>query len=178
MFMSNKKNVLDAARFYYSQKAKVEKEKRVLKLLFKDYVEEINCNVSRYDYLTSLITDAQNELHTRKKKNINSLKSFISEDFCNGEPITIKDIVQCGLENYAWLITFELYGVVLQLDIPVVANINVDNVEYAHYGMFALLEHKGNNCWSTLAEDYEISGISKFIAKTYLEKELQNENKM
>lgn len=170
---------------YDAQVTKVRNEEYIKDLLLEDYVRKIRAHQSRYDFIGNIFVKAQKEVNKKLKKerpNLETIKSFISEDFLdNDKKFKIHKIIACGLEDYAWRVELTGYGKTIFVEIPMVRNINVKNVEYAHHGQFAFGECESEYCYSVLKYSYEIKVIAKFIEEYLkdvkgLKKEESNES--
>ena len=161
---------------YESQKTKVKYERYIEDLLLQDYVRTVRKNLSRYDYI-NIFKDAQNELGERLKKNrknLKTLKSFIVSDFLNNDTaFKITHIISCGWETYSWAIELEGYGKTIRIDIPIMKNINTENIQHARHGKFAFSAKTGDNSWTLIHSSYEISDIAVAI-KEYFTKSIDS----
>ena len=160
------KNIEYVKSLYDAQKEKVKNEKYIENLLLKDYVLAIRQNITRYD-LIDLFRDAQKELKENaksKRKNLETLKNFMLDDFLNNDNnFKLTDIIACGYEDYAWAITFEGYNKTFRIDIPIKKKLTTDNIGYANNGMFSFMIKDGNSSWSVLKSSYKIKDISDYI---------------
>ena len=126
---------------YDIQEHKVEQEKYMKDLLFADYVRKVKSNLSRYDYMDDVFSEAGKQVNKKLKKErlqFEAIQNFIIEDFLNGNKnFKLKNIVTCGYEGYAKMAVFEGYGQSFEIAIPIMKNITTKNIEYAYDGMFA-----------------------------------------
>lgn len=153
---------------YDTQKETVKREQYIEQLLLEDYVAQVKRNLSRYDFMASVINEAIKEVGKKLKKertNLELLTSWISEDFCGNRKVKIFDIVHGGWENYYWCIGFELDGKTFHIEIPQLENITSENLPFANYGKFSLLIPENEVCWNTLIRSYKITDIANFIEK-------------
>lgn len=160
------KNIEYVKALYNTQKEKVKNEKYIENLLLEDYVRAIKKNTSRYD-LINLFRDAQNELKEKaksKRKNLETLKEFMLDDFLNNDNnFKLTEIIACGYEDYAWAITFEGYNKTFRIDIPMMKNLSTTNIEYAGHGTFSFIIKDGYNSWEVLKRSYKIKDIANYI---------------
>lgn len=155
-----------AQNLFFNQRDVVTKEKYIEKLLFEDYVSQVQRNTSRYDFMSSIVDEAVKEVDKKLKKerkHLEMLTSWISEDFCDNRKIKITDMLHGGWENYYWCIGFELEGKTFYISIPQVKNLTVDNFLSAYYGKFSLAIKENEVLWNTLIQSYQIEDIAKFI---------------
>lgn len=163
---------------YNLQAAKTKNEKYIEELLLRDYVRTIKKHTSRYDYIT-LYRDAQKELKEKSKKkcqNLETLKHFIMEDFLNNDDnFKLTNIMEYGLNGYAWNFEFEGYGVKFEITIPMVNKLTTENISYAGEGKFAFALRKEEHVLSVLKTSYKIEDIAEFI-KEYFKLDKMNED--
>jgi hypothetical protein len=164
------KDIEYAKSLYDLQTEKVKQEKYIEQLLLEDYVRKIKQNISRYD-LVDLFRTAQDEMNEKLKKNrknFETLKSWLMDDFLSNDyNFKLTSIVSCGYENYAWSIEFEGYGKTFRIEIPIMKNLTVENIGHAHDGMFAFVVKESEVSCSTLAASYKINDVSDFIREYF-----------
>ena len=155
-------------KFYEEQQLKVIKEQLVEQCLLKELVEKIKMNTSRYDDCYALIGQAQSELldkdKRKKKDNLKRFEGIIREDFFGNIDFKLKEIVQCGMNNYGWQITFEMKDKLYHLQIPNVRWIDTETIKYAYYGKFVLFEQTDCMTWTHIFSSYLISDVAKAIS--------------
>lgn len=160
------RNIEYVKSLYDLQVRKVKDEEYIKSLLLEDYVRAIRKNISKYDYV-DLFRDAQNELKEtskKKRKNLETLRKFILEDFLNNNKnFKITNIMSCGYECYAWDIELEGYRYTIRINIPIMKNLSTANIYYANNGMFSFMVKESNNVWHTLKSSYKIEDIADFI---------------
>lgn len=155
-----------AKNLFFTQRDVVTKEKYIEKLLFEDYVSQVQRNTSRYDFMANIVDEAVKEVDKKLKKerkHLDMLTSWVSEDFCGNRKIKIMDMLHGGWENYYWCIGFVLEGKTFYIHIPQVKNLTADNFAHAHYGKFSLAIKENEVLWNTLIQSYQIEDIAKFM---------------
>lgn len=159
-----------AKNLYEAQVDKVEREEYIRDLLRRDYVAKIRNNRSRYDYIRIFRT-AQKQVGEKLKKNrteLETLKSFILNDFLdNDKKFKLTSITSCGFEDYGWEIDFTGYGKTIKIYIPIMANLDTDNIEDARFGKFVFSVKTSEHSWSVLKKSYKIKDISEFIKECF-----------
>ena len=165
---------------YNAQVHKVKQEEYMKDLLFADYVRKVKAHKSRYDYIGSnTFREAQSQIGKKTKKERDKLeviKSFIMEDFLNdNKNFKLTEIISGGYEGYVWHINFEYFSHTIQITIPMMGNINVQNIKHAHDGMFAFSIKESSCCWSVKKMSYKMEDIAAYI-KEYFELGNPNED--
>lgn len=155
-----------ARELYEAQVKKAEKEEYIKNVLLEDYVNQIREHRSRYDYV-DIIGMAQKEVGKRLKKDrphLETLKRFLMEDFLNNDKnFKLTKIISGGYEGYYWRFEFTAYGKTVYIEIPVMSRLTKDNIEYAHYGMFAFGVYESEHCSRMLKGTYEMKELAGFI---------------
>lgn len=156
---------------YEAQVHKVKQEEYMKDLLFADFVRKVKSHKSRYDLMENIFKEAQSQIGKKKKKEraqLEVIKSFIMEDFLNdNKNFKLTEIVSVGYEGYVWRIEFEYFSHIIQITIPIMDNINVQNIKYAYDGMFAFSVKEGSCRWSVKKKSYKIEDIAEYIKEYF-----------
>lgn len=162
-------HIKKAEEVYRAQKKKVETEKYVEQVLFRNFVDTVKSNISHYDFMYEMISKAGSEISIQKKlkkdrENINTLTSIIIDDFLNKDKsFEITKIVGCGYETYAWSIHMNGYDTNFRIGIPVMKNITFKNIEYAYNGQFAFAVEEKDGLWTLKNKSYTIKEMSDYL---------------
>ena len=157
---------------YEAQVHKVKQEEYMKDLLFADFVRKVKRNKSRYDYISdNTFKEAQSQIGKKTKKErgkLEVLKGFIMEDFLNNNKnFKLTEIISGGYESYVWHINFEYFGNTIQITIPMMDSITVENIKYAYNGMFAFSIKEGSCCWSVKKMSYKIEDVAEYIKEYF-----------
>lgn len=161
---------------YEAQVHKVEQEKYIKDLLFADYVRKVKSRQSRYDYIKDIFNIAQGQIEKKKKKEreqLSIIENFVKEDFLsNCHLFKITNLICGGYEGYCWNVEFEGFGQTFYISIPIMDNINTQNIQYANDGMFAFIIRESSFATSVKKKSYKIEDISEFIKEYFTLDEL------
>lgn len=164
---------------YDAQVNKVKQEEYMRDLLFADYVRKVKCHKSRYDLMENIFKEAQGQIGKKKKKEreqLTALEEFIRDDFFNDNPnFKITRIMSGGYEGYYWSVEFEGYGQTVRIVIPNMNNIGIDNIKYAHDGMFAFMVKDSEISCTVKKTSYKIEDVAEYI-KSYFGLDRVNED--
>lgn len=151
-------------------------------LIHLDYLNSIrNCKTA-WSYRIPMIKAAVDELSIkdkrRKRENLKYLNSAIKQDFFHNMDvkISIEKIIRCGYEAYGWQLKFDLNNKGYSIFIPDLNELDLKNLSYAHYGMFAFAYEKESNYTVVEYQSYSIEDMSNFISD-YFNKTASEENK-
>lgn len=166
---------------YDKQVNKVKQEEYMKDLLFADYVRKVKRHKSRYDYIgDNTFKEAQSQIGKKTKKErgkLEVLKGFIMEDFLNNNKnFKLTEIISGGYESYVWHINFEYFGNTIQITIPMMDSITVENIKYAYDGMFAFSIKEGSCCWSVKKMSYKIEEVAEYIKEYFQLKDLNEDD--
>ena len=164
---------------YDAQVHKVKQEEYIKNLLFSDYVKKVRGNRSRYDYIEGTFKKAVTQIDKKKKKEreeLSIIEEFVRDDFFdNNYNFKITNIVSGGYEAYYWNVIFDGYGQTVCISIPNMNNINVENIKYAHDGMFVFEIKESEYCWRVKKMSYKIEDVAEYI-KEYFELDKADED--
>lgn len=119
--------------------------------------EELKTYKSKYDYIVFII----------KEHIIGDTKcSYKKKNF-------IEDVVVCGLDRYAYNITFIANDIKFILEVPVVKNVSLDNYMYCRYGQYWLGYYSSEYCRDYIKASYELDDIKKAF-KEFIERNNNN----
>ena len=162
-----------AKKMYDAQVKRVNEETYICNVLKVNYVNEVKFVITRYDLINDTFRKAcgqVNEKLQKNKKEFEKIKSYLYEDFLDGNrsnAFKLKEIICCGYEGYAWSVKFEGYGKTFQITIPIKNNINTRNIESAYNGMFAFHVEEKEHIWTLMKKSYRIEDISNFIKEYF-----------
>ena len=162
-----------AKKMYDAQVKRVNEETYICNVLKVNYVNEVKFVITRYDLINDTFRKAcgqVNEKLQKNKKEFEMIKSYLYEDFLDGNrsnAFKLKEIICCGYEGYAWSVKFEGYGKTFQITIPIKNNINTRNIESAYNGMFAFHVEEKEHIWTLMKKSYRIEDISNFIKEYF-----------
>lgn len=166
-----------AKKLYDAQVEKAKQETYIRNLLKVNYVNQIKANMTRYDIVDEIFRKAHGQVNEKLKKNrkeLETIKGFIIDDFLNGSRnFKLKEIICCGYDNYSWAVQFEGYGQTFQIIIPMRKNLSVNNIESAHNGMFAFSIEESSGIWYLKKTSYKIEDVAEYI-KEYFELDKEN----
>ncbi len=164
---------------YEAQVHKVKQEEYMKDLLFADYVRKIRNHRSRYDCIEDVFKKAIGQVGKKKKKEREQLaiiESFVKEDFLEkGHPFKLTNIISGGYESYYWNVEFEGFGQTFYISIPNMNSIDVNNIEYAHDGMFAFIIRESECCTAVKKTSYKIEDIAEYIKSYFGLDEVNND---
>lgn len=149
----------------------LEDEKKIDELLYGDLVFAVKRNVSRYDMMTAIIKSAQDYIYRENKKekkdkaSLDFITNALKEDFFV-EPVKIKDIRFCGIEDYAVEFLVEVRFYTLMIRIPIMQNITEQNFEDSYRGTFSLFVVDGDY-YERVAASYDVKDIRKYCEEHY-----------
>ena len=159
-----------AKGLYDAQLQKLKEVEYIRDLLYADYVQNVKANKSKYDHLEKAFSEAHTQVGKKLKKEraqLEMLKEFIMEDFLgNDKNFKLTNVICCGWEGYAWCIEFEGYKQTLQITIPIMSNITIENFNSTK-GKFSFAIKNSNGSWTTLKTGYKIEEIAECIKEFF-----------
>ena len=168
------KEKLEAIRFaqevYDQQTYKVKYEEYLRELAFKDLVDKVKQNKSKYDAMVPIIKEAQEQFKKPKEErfSLELLNEHMQDDFFSeNRQFTIKKITSCGYEGYAWNIYYEKYYVEFYIAIPIMEKIDTQNFNSANKGRFEFVVKNPNGCWEVKKASYDMGEVAAFIEKYF-----------
>ena len=129
--------------------------------------------------MENIFNEAQGQIGKKKKKEreqLTALEEFMRDDFFNDNPnFKITRIMSGGYEGYYWSVEFEGYGQTVRIVIPNMNNIGIDNIKYAHDGMFAFVVVDSEISCTVKKMSYKIEDVAEYI-KEYFQLDKVNED--
>lgn len=113
----------------------------------------------------------QNEKRKKDRDMYEFVKDTIINEFFNGnKKATLKEIVMCGYDEYAYNFKIEFCGVVFTIAYPCTTNITKEDHLFAtSNGEYILRYESSSSCWNWITSSYDVSDIAKaieeFVAK-------------
>ena len=148
-------------------KSEMHEKELVLSALEDSLVNMVNSRP--FIFRGELLRNAHQQ-QKNKKKSERSAYELIKEHFLEQffddtlvDDVKLKEIMQTGLDAYAYSFIFDLYGFTFEIKIPASGNINKQNLSYCHYGQFAIGYQKNTSTWVTFKTSYDAKDITNAL---------------
>jgi hypothetical protein len=149
---------------YDKTKEEIEEKEIILESLLDSYVKEVRNII--IPFFEKDMKNAQEELSNKddtKKENVKKMTEMLSEMFFNNDKIEIKKISACGFSTYGYMFYVACDNNTYGVQIPIIQNINTDNVENANGGKYHVCIQESQYTWKTIIESYNTKEVANKI---------------
>lgn len=146
-----------ALNYVVTYTRKVEEATYLKDLVISDLVTKLRTSDNVWNMLVYELNNAFYD-QPQKTSAWKLVKKYIEQEFFKNNPINLRSITQCGLDNHSYCFDIEYNGFYLYVYVPNCKNITVKNIEFANYGKYRIF------C-SSLPDGFESYDANKITDK-------------
>lgn len=145
----------------------IAKQEKIKNSMLDTLVQEIRSICTPFSSKMLHAAWVEQDKKTKKERPMfEFVKSEILTRFFTGvKNVKLKQIIADGREHYGYSFRMDIDGVLLDVFVPDITSIRTDNLNYARYGMYAVLRKTDSVRWETLAASYQEEEIRDAIKK-------------